>query len=141
MPAPDRPAPMDFRPLRGVRVTAKPAAIDAVAWPPSSIVVRIAPDDVLVIDATPDDAAAVIGLDPYAIIEHETMFCGAWLDDAHLAALVHKLEWALPGERPGLAQGMACGLAIKVVLLEARTLLIVSGSALHEVPERLGDVA
>jgi hypothetical protein len=36
---------------------------------------------------------------------------------------------------------MACGLAIKVVQLEERTLLIVSGSALHEVPERLGAVA
>ena len=141
MPAPDRPAPMDFRPLRGVRVTAKPTAIDAVAWPPSAIVVRIAPDDVLVIDATPDDAAAVSGLDPYAIVEHETMFRGAWLDAAQLAALVHKLEWALPSDRPSLAQGMACGVAIKVVLLEDRTLLIVSGSALHEVPERLGDVA
>jgi hypothetical protein len=139
--APDHPAPLQFRPLVGVRVTAQPVALAAITWPSSAIVVQIAPDDVFVIDATLDDAAAVTGLDPYAIVEHETMFRGAWLDAAQLAALVHKLEWALPSERPSLAQGMACGLAIKVVQLEERTLLIVSGSALHEVPERLGAVA
>jgi hypothetical protein len=103
--------------------------------------VRVAPDDALVIDATVDDAAPVATHDPYAIIEPEAMFRGAWLDDAQLEALTHKLEWPLPAERPALAQGMVYGLAIKLVLETDRTLLIVSGSAFHEVADRLGAVA
>lgn len=141
MHASDTPSPLRFTDVRGIRAVAAPAAIDAVRWPPDSIVLRIAPDEVFVIDATLDDAARLAEHDPYAIAEHETMFRGAWLEPAQLEALVHKLEWALPVERPALAQGMACGLAVKVVLLEDRTMLIVSSSAFHEVPERLGAVA
>jgi hypothetical protein len=132
---------MRFTTLFGVRITAKPAAIDAVTWPAGAIMVRIAPDDALVIDATVDDAAPVATHDPYAIIEAEAMFRGAWLDEAQLEALTHKLEWPLPAGRPALAQGMVCGLAIKLVLESDRTLLIVSGSAFHEVADRLGAVA
>ena len=141
MPASDALEPMRFTTLMAVRITAKPAAIDAASWPAGAIMVRVAPDDALVIDATVDDAAAVAAADPHAIIEPEAMFRGAWLDAGQLDALVHKLEWALPLDRPALAQGMACGLAVKIVLLEDRTMLIVSSSAFHEVPERLGAVA
>jgi len=141
VPASDALEPMRFATLFAVRITAKPAAIDAVTWPAGAIMVRVAPDDALVIDATVDDAAPVAAHDPYAIIEPEAMFRGAWLDDAQLEALTHKLEWPLPAERPALAQGMVCGLAIKLVLETDRTLLIVSGSAFHEVADRLGAVA
>lgn len=141
MRASDPPSPLRFAELRGVRAVANPAAIDVVRWPSSSIVIRIAPDEVFVIDAVPDDAASLVEHDPHAIVEWETMFRGAWLDAGQLDALVHKLEWALPLDRPALAQGMACGLAVKIVLLEDRTMLIVSSSAFHEVPERLGAVA
>ena len=141
MPASDALEPMRFSTLFCVRITAKPAAIDAATWPAAAIMVRVAPDDALVIDATVDDAAAVAAADPHAIIEPEAMFRGAWLDDAQLEALTHKLEWPLPTTRPALAQGMVCGLAIKLVLQADRTMLIVSGSAFHEVPDRLGAVA
>ena len=141
MPASDALEPMRFSTLFCVRITAKPAAIDAATWSSDAIMVRVAPDDALVIDATVDDAAAVAAADPHAIIEPEAMFRGAWLDDAQLEALTHKLEWPLPTTRPALAQGMVCGLAIKLVLQADRTMLIVSGSAFHEVPDRLGAVA
>ena len=141
MPASDALEPMRFSTLFCVRITAKPAAIDAATWSSDAIMVRVAPDDALVIDATVDDAAAVAAADPHAIIEPEAMFRGAWLDDAQLEALTHKLEWPLPTTRPALAQGMVCGLAIKLVMQADRTLLIVSGSAFHEVPDRLGAVA
>ncbi len=141
MPASDALDPMRFTTLMGVRITAKPAAIDAATWPAGAIMVRVAPDDALVIDATIDDAAAVATADPHAIIEPEAMFRGAWLDAPQLTALTHKLEWPLPTTRPALAQGMVCGLAIKLVMQADRTLLIVSGSAFHEVPDRLGAVA
>ena len=139
MPASD-PTPLRFAPLRGVRITAKPAAIDAATWPAEAIVVRVAPDDLLVIDASLDDAAAVVAADPHAIVEDEPMFRGAWLTDAQFEQLVHRIEWPLPSHRPAMAQGMVCGLAIKLVLKAERTLLIVSGSAFHEVPDRLGAV-
>ena len=133
-------APLRFASLTGVRITATPSAIDAVTWPAASIPVRIAPDDIFVIGASIDHGAAIVAADPHAIVEDETMFRGAWLDAAQLDALTHRLEWPLPDHRPSLAQGMAVGLAIKVVLLAERTLLIVSGSAFHEVPDRLGPV-
>jgi hypothetical protein len=141
VPASDALEPMRFSTLFCVRITAKPAAIDAATWPAAAIMVRVAPDDALVIDATVDDAAPVVAADPHAIIEPEAMFRGAWLDDAQLEALTHKLEWPLPTTRPALAQGMVCGLAIKLVMQADRTMLIVSGSAFHEVPDRLGAVA
>ena len=127
-------------PLRGVRITAKPAAIDAATWPSSAIAVRVAPDDLFVIDASIDDAAAVVAADPHAIVEDEPMFRGAWLTAGQFEQLVHRIEWPLPQHRPAMAQGMVCGLAVKLVLEPARTLLIVSGSAFHEVPDRLGPV-
>jgi hypothetical protein len=135
------PEPLTFVRLRGVRLTARPAAIDRAQWPPLAIVVRIAPDDAFVIDAGLDDAGQVAHLDPHAIIEEESMFCGAWLSAPQLQHVVERLEWPLPTARPALAQGMAAGLSIKLWLEDERTLLIVSGSVLHEVPERLGPVA
>jgi hypothetical protein len=130
--------PLAFAPLRGVRVTASPAAIDSVSWPSAAVVIRIAPDDAFVIDATLDDAAAVITGDQHAIVEDEAMFRGAWLDQHQLESVIDRLEWALPDARPALAQGMAAGLSIKLWLEAGRTLLIVSGSVIHEVPDRLG---
>lgn len=130
-------APLRFAPLPGVRVTATPASIDGAAWPQQAVVVRIAPDDVFVAGATVDDAAAVLTADPHAIVEPETMFHGAWLDDGQLRRIEQLLEWPLPA-RPAVAQGLVAGIAVKLVLLADRTLLVVSGSVLHEVPERLG---
>jgi hypothetical protein len=135
------PDPLTFVRLHGVRVTARPEAIDGAQWPPAAIVVRIAPDDAFVIDVGLDDAGQVAHLDPHAIIEDEGMFCGAWLNARQLQHIVERLEWPLPSARPALAQGMAAGLSIKLWLEDERTLLIVSGSVLHEVPDRLGPVA
>ncbi len=127
-----------FAALRGVRLTARPAAIDAATWPADAAVLRIAPDDAFVAGASLDDAAAVLAADPHAIVEDEPMFRGAWLDDAQLQAFTHLLEWPLP-DRPGLGQGFAAGLAVKLALLaDGRSLLVVSASVLHEVPERFG---
>lgn len=138
MPASDPLTPLRFAPLHGIRITAKPAAIDAASWPAEAITVRVAPDDLFVIDAGIDDAAAVVAADPHAIVEDEPMFRGAWLTDAQFEQLVHRIEWPVPSHRPAMAQGMVCGLAVKLVLEPIRTLLIVSGSAFHEVPDRLG---
>jgi hypothetical protein len=129
--------PFEFFALRGIRITAAPAAIDAATWPSSAIVIRIAPDDAFVIDASLDDAVGIIAADPHAIVEDEPMFRGAWLDGAQLAHLADRLEWPLPTDRPVLAQGMAAALSLKLWLEPDRTLLVVSESMLHEVIERL----
>jgi hypothetical protein len=145
VPAPDLqssgPAPLRIAPLRGVRVTAHPAAIDGVAWPLATTVIRIAPDDAFVIDGSVDDANAALAHDPHAIVEDESLFVGAVLDARQLAALVERLEWPVPASRPALAQGMAAGLSIKLWLDHDLTLLILSASVLHEVAERLGPVS
>lgn len=135
--------PLSFAPLRGVRVIAQPHAIDAVAWPSAAIVIRIAPDDVVVVDATIDDAMDIVAHDSHAIVEDEPMFLGAWLDAAQFDSFVQRLEWALPATRPAVAQGMVAGLSIKLWLpaddgARATKLLIVSASVMHEVPDRFG---
>lgn len=137
MHAPD-PAALRFERLNAVRITAAPAAIDALNWPARAIPVRIAPDDLLVVDASLDTARLVLDHDPHAIVEPEPLFCGAWLDDDQFARLVERLEWPLPAHRPSMAQGMVAGLAVKIVQLTDRTLLIASVSVFHEIPDRLG---
>lgn len=131
-------APLRFARLNAVRITASPAALDALAWPDRVIAVRIAPDDLLAIDATIDIATAVMAHDPHAIVEPEPLFCGAWLDDAQFERFVARLEWPLPAHRPSMAQGMVDGLAVKIVQFVGRTLLIASVSVFHEIPDRLG---
>jgi hypothetical protein len=126
--------------LTGVRITANAGAIDAASWPQGAIVVRIAPDDAFVIDATVDHAAPLLAADPHAIIEDESLFCGAWLGGEQMQRVVDMLEWPLPSARPALAQGMAAGLSIKLWLDGERTLLIMSKSVLHEVSERFGSI-
>jgi hypothetical protein len=132
--------PLAVRDVAGVRITAHADAIDAAVWPQQAIVVRIAPDDVFVIDASLDDAAQVGQRDPHAIIEDESLFCAAWVDAEQLHRIEDMLEWPLPDTRPALAQGMAAGLAIKLWLDVDRTLLIISKSVLHEMAERFGPI-
>lgn len=130
--------------LHGVRVVARPVAIDAAIAegrvPTGAIVVRIAPDDAFVIGAS--------GLsldDPFAIIEAESAFVGWWLSSGEVAALAHHAEWPLPQRTVGvaqLAQGLIAGLPMKLWLDGGadRSLLMVSRGLAHEVTERLHEV-
>ena len=90
-----------LEPLTGLRVVASPEALSRAAWPDAVAVLRIAPDDVLVIGTT------TIGVnDPDAIVVAETGFVGCWLtmEDVERDVLPH-VDWDLPEARPAVAQG------------------------------------
>jgi hypothetical protein len=95
--------------LRGLRVVADPAALEAARWHGEDVtVLRFAPDDAFGLGAE-----AVEVDDEHAIIEAETGYVGVWLS---VDELVPHLEWSLPAERPVLAQGAVAGVPAKVWL-------------------------
>jgi hypothetical protein len=120
-----------LEPLRGLRVIAEPAALDAARWHGEDVtVLRFAPDDAFAIDA---DAVEVD--DPDAIVEDETGFVGAWLPVEAIAAHV---EWPLPRGRPALAQGAIANVPAKVWLPDDGDALLLTAAAYAvELRERL----
>ena len=130
MPAPDgRPA---FERLPGLRVVADPGALDAARWLGEDVtVLRLAPDDAFAIDATGVDVD-----DEHAIVEPEVGFSGAWVE---LGAVRRHVEWALPAERPALAQGFVATVPARVWLPGdgERVLLITAAAYADELAGRL----
>ena len=84
-------------------------------------VLRFAPDDAFAIGA---DGVEVD--DEHAIVEREAGFSGAWvaIDD-----VAHHLEWALPDERPALAQGSIAGVPAKLWLPDDGTVMLLTATA------------
>jgi hypothetical protein len=121
-----------LEPIRALRVAAAPATLDRLTWPDGAAVLRIAPDDLLVIGAT----LVVVG--EAGIIEDERGFVGWWLtaDEVREQVLPH-VEWPLPGGRPALAQGLVAGVPAKLWLGEDRALLLCATAYAHELEERL----
>lgn len=127
MPALDR--------LVGTRVVADPAAIDSMvaALPPSTVVLRLAPDDAFVLDGI-----GGIGVDdPHAVIEDEHGFVGGWCG---IDAIRPHLEWSLPTERPALAQGSIAGVPAKLYMPErdGDALVVTAAAYGATLAERLG---
>lgn len=121
--------------LRGLRVVADPAALDAARWRGSDVtVLRLAPDDAFVIDA---DGVEID--DEHAIVEPEVGFAGAWLP---VGAIERHLEWTLPPERPVLAQGFVATVPAKIWLPGGRddglVLLLTAAAYADELEGRLG---
>ena len=136
MRAPDRPAERGaavvFERLRGLRVVADPAAIDAAGWSGDDVtVLRIAPDDALAIDAVGVEVD-----DEHAIVEPEIGFSGAWVE---LDAVRSHAEWAIPKARPALAQGNVATVPAKVWLPDGggTVLLITPAAYADELAARL----
>lgn len=119
--------------LDGLRLVATSAAIDAARWSAGALVLRLAPDDAFAIGATEVDVA-----DPHAIVERETAFVGWWIthDEFHERVSRH-VEWALPTNRPALAQGLVAAIPMKLWFGPERVLLVASAGLAHEVMERL----
>jgi hypothetical protein len=118
-------------PLHGLRVVANAAALDAAALPHGSTMLRIAPDDAIVIDAptlTIDD--------PFAIIEPEHAFVHWRLTPGEFAGVVDHIEWPLPANGQ-LGQGLIAGVPAKIVITSNDVLLVVSAGLAHELVERL----
>ncbi len=111
-----------LEPLRGLRVVADPAALDAARWHGSDVtVLRFAPDDAFAIGATEVDVD-----DEHAIVESEPGFAGAWLPVDDIA---HHVEWSIPGERPTLAQGSVANVPARVWLPDDGNVLLITAAA------------
>ena len=94
--------------LRARRIVASPAALDQATYPPDTLVLRIAPDDVLVIGG-----GALLVDDPHAIIEDECGFVSwSFPRPAFDATVAPFVEWELPSAGPALAQGDVSGPAL-----------------------------
>jgi hypothetical protein len=118
-------------PLHGLRVVAKPAAIDYILPPDGTTMLRIAPDDAIVVGA-----ATVIVEDPFAIVEPEYAFVHWRLTPAEFEDVTNHVEWALPPEGQ-LGQGLIAGVPAKILIAADHVLLVVSAGLAHELSERL----
>jgi hypothetical protein len=119
-------------PLHGLRVVAKPAAIDYILPPDGATMLRIAPDDAIVTGA----ATLIVDDDDFAIVEPEYSFVHWRLTPAEFEAVTHHIEWALP-PAGRLGQGLIAGVPAKIMITADDVLLVVSAGLAHELSERL----
>ena len=112
-----------FRPVRGLRVVADPAALDGATWhgPAAITVLRLASDDAFAIGAVDVEVE-----DEHAILDPEPGFEGVWLPVAEIA---HHVEWALPVARPALAQGAVANVPARVWLPDDGDALLITAAA------------
>ncbi len=117
--------------LHGLRVVAKPAALDAAELPDGATMLRIAPDDAIVA------GAATLTLDdPFAITEPEYAFVHWRLTPEEFDEVTDHIEWPLPAAGQ-LGQGLIAGVPAKILVSSDHVLLIVSAGLAHELLERL----
>jgi hypothetical protein len=133
-----------LEPLPGLRVVASPAALDRARWVPAdAVVIRFAPDEAFAVGAS-----SVALDDPDAIVEPEAGFVGAWVSAEALRQFVlARVEWALPSDRPALAQGTIAGVPGKLWLTRGwdadgaedadQALLVVQAAYAAEIADRL----
>ena len=118
--------------LRGQRVVADTDAIDALAavLPATSTILRIAPDEALVLGPT--------GLqldDPHAIIEDEAGFVAFTVDRD---VIKRHTEWSLPAEVGKLAQGSISGVPAKLTWLpDGRARVVTHAAYAADLVDRL----
>ena len=112
--------------IRGHRVVANPAVLDAIAGP----ALRLAPDELFVVGDVSID-------DEHAIVVADSGFVGAWLDPEQLAQVAAHTDWPLPTTRPALAQGFVAGVPAKLWLTDDGSLLLCAAPYAVELAERL----
>jgi hypothetical protein len=121
--------------LRGARVVADPAALDAfvAALPEDAQVLRFAPDDAFIVGVL---AASLEVGDEHVIIADEVGLVGGW---CAIDEVVPHVEWQLPAGRPALAQGSIAGVPSKLWLPDQGEALLVTAAAYAStLAERLG---
>ena len=121
-----------LEPVRGLRVVATADALDGARWIGEIVLLRLAPDEALAIDAT-----AVVIDDPDAIVEPETGFSAAVLEPPELGRVVDHVEWPLPTATNALGQGKVAGVPARI-LMSAVPVLVVQTAYADELERRLG---
>lgn len=106
--------------LAVTRVVAAPDSLDRAIFPSESIVLRTAPDDVVVIGGGEVEVD-----DPHAIVRDDAGWSGVWVNRAPADAFLKtSCSWPRPTDRPAFAQGAIAHLAVKLWLTEERTLFV-----------------
>lgn len=125
---------LELRPISSARFVALPQALDKAQWPPNTLVMRIAPDEIL---AIPDPGPIQVG-DPHAIYASESGFVGGWLSAGDANALLSQhCEWQVPSKRPAFAQGAIAGIPAKVWLDSDQVLFVIPAPYRREFEERI----
>ena len=107
--------------LQVTRVVAAPADLDRAVFTPGSILMRTAPEDVLIVGG----GVVEIG-DPFAIVRPDAGWSGVWVESQQAETyLGGACEWSRPTDRPTFAQGMVAHLPVKLWLTQERTLFVV----------------
>jgi hypothetical protein len=114
------------------RVVAAPGTIDGAHWEGDDVdVVRIAPDEALVLGATGGHVD-----DPDAILEPDAGYSVALLE-RDLADIAAHTEWAIPTAAAIVVQGKVAGVPVKLRIGDP-TLLVVQTAFADELRNRLG---
>lgn len=96
--------------VAAVRIVAPPPSLDAASWPGGATAVRVAPDEVLVVDAL-----EVNPPDPDAIVFPDTSWVRHRVSPADGAAVMAGVaSWPPPAA--GVGQGMVAGVPAKLVV-------------------------
>ncbi len=118
--------------LPALRVVGAPEALAEVTAPDGPPVLRVAPDELLVI------GAASVEVTGEHLVVDEAGFVGWWLTPEEVREQVlPRVDWPLPTARPALAQGLVAGVPAKLWLTEDRALLLCAAAYAHELEERL----
>ena len=120
--------------VAAIRVASTVEALDAADWPAGATVLRLAPDEVLLLDAL--DATAP---EPHAIVFPDTGWVRFVLTPEQGRALMAGAA-AWPPPATGLAQGLVAGIPAKVVVAEDHWWVLVLAVSADEFEERLGAV-
>jgi len=119
--------------INGRRVVAAPAAIDSGRFPSNALLLRIAPDDILVIGDGSIELA-----DDAAIIEADAGWCALRVSEEQAKEIIaHHAAWNPPSHRPVMIQGMIAGLPAKVYLDGDDSLIMVATPFAAELEARL----
>ena len=127
-------APERFERMAATRIGADPGALDEIDAPDGGYLLRLAPDDLLVLPPL----AQVEVPDPYAIVEPEAGFSAAWFDCSRLPRLQALAAWEVPRRRPAFAQGHVAGIPVKMLFDAGGVLVLVPAVLAHHLEERLG---
>jgi hypothetical protein len=131
-------------PLSAVRVVATPFAVDSFvesmrSWPIAKTALRLAPDEIMVLHVAPADV--LIAHDEHAIVEAEhgyDLIALSWPEfERHVRPLI---EWAVPNDRPVLAQGMIAFIPSKLWITNDGVRILVATPFVDTLLERMASL-
>ncbi|MEM7093108.1 MAG: hypothetical protein AAF567_08895 [Actinomycetota bacterium] len=115
------------------RIVSTPAALDALEPAAGSVILRTAPDEVLILDPASDYPAPVIVDDPHAIVVVDQGWAQVSLTRQDAEELLERHgAWVLPDETPAVAQGRIGNAPVKLWVEHDRVLLLVPLVAAHD---------